>query len=219
MEIEKEIKEQLHIENYSVAERFFSRRNEVYKIHALKGGQPFDFVCKKYIHGDIETESRHLRKLSNLNVPFLLAQSDNTLCLEYIEGPTMLQALEACEARKKSFESHIFAWIGFMQSFYKEMPAYIYGDINLRNFIIRPEGIFAVDLEEVKTGKKQTDFGRAAAFMVTYDPAFTDYKKETARIFLSACAKSFGIQEQDIEIEMQKELNSMEKRRGNRRKP
>ncbi len=226
--IEKQILQQLNIDEYCTAERFSSRRNEVSKIVAMRrdekskndNSQKIIFVYKRFLNGGAEEEYRNLKLLSGINVPTVLARSEKALCLDYIEGPTFLQMLETCEKQNAPFDRYIHLWIEFMQRFYRTVPGYIYNDINFRNFIIANKGeyigetVYGVDLEEIRRGRPETDIGRAAAFLLSYDPAFTEYKKQTANTFISACSDAFCIRRDDVRDEMNKEFDSMQKRRG-----
>lgn len=197
-----------------MAECFFSRRNKVCKIIAVCNDKKLVFVYKKFLNGNPEKEYRNIEILSGINIPAVLARSEKALCSEYIEGQTLLQALETSEKQNHTFDRYIFLWIEFMQRFYKTMPGYIYKDINFRNFIVKDNCIYGVDLEEIQKGLPKTDIGRAVAFLLSYDPSFTEYKKQTAQTFISACSAAFCICPDDIRSEMHKELHSMQKRRG-----
>ncbi len=230
--IEKQILQLLNIDECCTAERFSSRRNEVSKIVAIRrdekrkndNSETLIFVYKRFLNGGAEEECRNLKLLSGINVPNVLACSEKALCLEYIPGPTFLQMLEKCEKQNTPFDRYIHLWIEFMQHFYRTVPGYIYNDINFCNFIITGkawdkgeyigESVYGVDLEEIRRGRAETDIGRAAAFLLSYDPAFTEYKKQTANTFISACSDAFCIRRDDVRDEMYKEFDSMQKRRG-----
>ena len=215
MKIDNDIVKQLNIAQYSVTERFFSRNNAVCRIHAFcHDGQQLDFVYKRYNTGGIDNETRVLDLAQRISVPRILARSSSALCLEYITGKTLLECLEEMEPLNRSFSDMLDGLVYFLQQFYAALPGCIYGDINLRNFIATKNGVFGVDLEEVKPGLIQTDIGRIAAFILTYHPADTEYKKESIRYLVDLAVARFKLEAQDIHTEKQKEFDAMKKRRN-----
>lgn len=213
MNIEQDVLAQLNITRCSVAQSFFSRRNSVYLMRGKREGAEIKFVFKIYRAGDIEKEYRYLSRLNGINVPAVLARGERSLCLEYIKGDTLLERLEQCELGGEPFSGYIDALIRFLTSFYAALPGHMYGDVNLRNFIVAEDGVYGVDLEEAGPGNTAVDIGRAAAFILTYDPAGTDYKKKAADYLAKAAALAFGLDRGDIEREKQKELEAMSARR------
>lgn len=217
MQIANEILEQLNISEYVAKERFFSRRNEVYKIEALcSDNRKIIFVYKCFLNGALEREYENLNKLSGIRVPKVIARSKNALCLEYLNGRTLLEALELLESRDMPFDVCIHSLVDFMECFYKTLPGYIYEDINFRNFISKPDGVYGIDLEEAGPGKKERDVGRMAAFMLTYEPAHTVYKKIAAQMLIKEFVSRFGIREDLVDREIEKEFARMKERRANK---
>lgn len=214
MRINEDILEQLNIESYTVKKRFFSRRNEVYLINArCINGMNYEFVYKSYVWGDIDNEYNALQKLAGLHVPHILAKGRCSLCMQYIPGKTLLQCLENAEEQKRPYEEYIDLFLRFLQDVYTANSGQIYGDVNLRNFILTKGGLWGVDLEESCKGSISTDIGKAAAFILTYRPAGTEYKQKTASYFIERSSILFGILKQDIEHEKELELAAMKKRR------
>ena len=214
MHIEEAILKQMHITEYQVVRRFYSRRNEVYKINALLGdGTRMDFVYKTYLEGDMEREYHFLSQTQGVKTPKVLAKGENSLCLEYINGQLLLEKLEEAERAGAPFYPYLSLLIDFLERFYKAWPGYAYGDINFRNFIIAEDGIHGIDLEETREGKIAADIGKVAAYLLTYDPACTLYKKEIVDYFINSSAGKLNIQKNDIADEQCKELDYMKVRR------
>lgn len=214
MRIYQDILEQLNIESYTVKKRFFSRRNEVYLINAeCKNGLNFEFVYKSYVWGDIENEYNTLQRLTSLNVPRILARGRSSLCMQYIPGETLLQCLENAEKQSRPFEEYIDLFLRFLQGVYTANPGQIYGDVNLRNFILSKGGLWGVDSEESCSGSISGDIGKAAAFILTYRPEGTEYKQKTASYLIERSSILFGFPKQDIEHKKELELAAMKKRR------
>ena len=214
MTIEGQIQNALELISSSVDKKFFSRRNEVYLVSGKQGsGEIIDFVYKIYHEGSIKKEYAYLEKLNQLCVPRVLARGTNALALEYIPGKTLLECLEAAEKEGEPFAPYVDEMIRFLERFYAVLPGQIYGDVNLRNFIYTENGVCGVDLEEVCTGDIETDIGKAAAYLFTYDPTATDYKKIASEYLMNIGTGRFGLDRKDVELEMKKELEAMRIRR------
>ncbi len=212
--IEQTILDQMRIAEYSVVCRFCSRRNEVYRIHASRDdGSVLDFVYKVYIAGHIETEYHYLHQTQGVGTPKVLAKGKNALCLECIDGQLLIERLEEAEKTNEPFYPYLDMLIDFLARFYEALPGYVYGDINLRNFIIAQDGLYGIDLEETKHGNIAADIGRTAAYLLTYDPANTPYKKDIADYFINAGADRFSISKSEIMDNMRMELDYMRVRR------
>jgi len=215
MEDQNEIFKQLNICEYTIEERFFSRRNDVCKLHARRmDGGDFFIVLKKFTCGNIQDEFMVINALQGIRVPKILAKSGNTFCLEYINGPTLLSAFEASEAKCEPCNELLKKFVDFLKSFYDSMPGSIYGDVNFRNFIVGDGGIYGVDLENVHSGLKETDIGKAAAFLLTYNPAFTDYKKDMAEILIQYSAAQMNLDISSIMDAAEKEFQNIQLRRN-----
>ena len=215
MMIEKKLCEKLQITDYTVLGRFCSRRNAVYHINAHReDGQTFDFVYKAYLYGDMQNEAESLRRMQGQNVPAVIAQGDQALCLEYIKGPLLLECLEQSEAQGQPFDKYVDCLLSFLQRFYVIMPGIAYGDTNLRNFICAAHGLCGIDMEEVRHGDKAADIGKAAAYILTYDPTHTSCKQQAAHYLIQNGAARFGISAKHIEEQMHRELEAMHVRRA-----
>ena len=215
MTIEKSIRERMNIARFAVAERYFSRRNTVSRIDAvLIDGTDMTFVYKEYNCGDIGKEADVLARLDGKRVPRLLVRGQNALCLAYLRGDTVQQALEDMERRGQPPYAVLDGLVDFLAHFYAAMPGHIYGDVNLRNFIGTPDGICGVDLEETRAGVPYTDIGRMAAFLLTYRPAQTAYKQDAAAYLIRTASARLGIGVQAAQDAMQDELAAMQMRRN-----
>lgn len=218
MEDQYEIFKQLNIYDYTIEEEFFSRRNHVYKLHAKRmSGEDFFIVLKKFNCGNIQDEFAVINALQGIRVPKILAKTKNTICLEYISGPTLLSAFESSEIKGEPCNELIEQFVDFLGSFYDSLPGSIYGDVNFRNFIVGSGGVYGIDLENVHTGLKETDIGKAVAFLLTYNPAFTDYKKDMAEILIQYSAAQLDLDIPSILEASEKELQNMKLRRNEKK--
>lgn len=215
MKDENDIFKQLNICEYTIEEQFFSRRNHVYKLHAKRtSGEDFFIVLKKFNCGNIQDEFKVINALKGIRVPKILAKSGNTICLEYIGGPTLLAAFESSEAKGEPCNELIEQFVDFLGSFYDSLPGSIYGDVNFRNFIVGSGGVYGIDFENVHIGSKETDIGKAVAFLQTYNPAFTDYKKHMAEILIKYSAAELNLDIPSVLDAAGKEFQNMELRRN-----
>jgi hypothetical protein len=210
---------QLGVQQCSAVRSFFSRCNSVSLIRARRDdGSDIEFVYKHYSAGDAWKEYAYLYLLAGMRVPGILARGNKALCLEYIKGDTLLERLEKCEKRGVPFDSHIVRLLDFLERFYTALPGHIYGDVNLRNFICARNALHGVDVEEARPGDKCADIGKAAALILNYEPAGTEYKKETARYLIESAAERLGLDIKHIEAVKEKELTAMNVRRKRRAK-
>ncbi|MDX9799994.1 MAG: hypothetical protein RBT69_01510 [Spirochaetia bacterium] len=215
MIIEKSVINKLQIADYAVKHHFFSRRNAVFLVEAFReDGLQFDFVYKSYIAGDMQTEYENLIRMNSSWVPKVLALGRTALCLEYIEGPLMIEKLESAEKTNSSFTGEIAAFVTFLDIFYTAMPGYIYGDINFRNFIFGTKGVSGIDLEEAAPGEIAVDIGNAASYLLTYDPCFTPYKNEVTDYFIQLCVRKFDLNIKEVENEKKRGIESINTRRA-----
>ena len=218
MYIEPEIIDALQIENYTVAERFCSRKNEVYRVSACRiDGTQTDFVYKRYVLGDMDKEYASLSRLNGGHVPVVIAKGQSALGLEYIAGQTLYEVLEKSERDPTSFDAYADALVEFLCGFYAELSGYTYGDVNLRNFIVAEQGLYGVDLEDVMPGEKAADVGKIAAYMLTYDPAYTQYKRNAEAYFVDRCVDRLHLSRAAVFFEKEKELERMRVRRAERK--
>ncbi len=216
MNIENKVLKQLGCSQYKALKEFYSRRNKVYLISGQPAhGPEIEFIYKEYIYGDIDREYDYLRRLSGLPVPAVLARGDNALALGYICGKTMLERLEQGENTGEPLDGCIDAFLDFLEQFYTALPGHIYGDVNFRNFINTEKGVCGVDLEEAGPGSIEADIGRAAAFMLTYNPSGTDYKIKNSGYLIEKGAVRFCLKKHRIVSAAEAELDAMRVRRGN----
>ncbi|UNC91951.1 BUD32 family EKC/KEOPS complex subunit [Candidatus Contubernalis alkaliaceticus] len=227
--LEEKFIKQWEIKEYCLIKKFKSKKNQVYLIKAeMESGLTESFVLKEYADGtkDMEKEASILHKLQEkkIHAPILYYMGKKHIVMEYIQGQLFLDFFEEMEMagplEKEAWHtacataSSLAYWF---KNFYKVMENH-YGktmimyDINLRNFIIRDE-IYGFDFEDCRLGKKETDTGRLCAYLLTYEPAFTDWKKELVREFFIIFTKNLDLDPSLVKEEMFKELESISQRR------
>lgn len=174
-------------------EKYHSRHGEVYMGCALNQ----DCYQVEYILKTVKDPSFEAKMISYLydagvKVPRLLAMDNNTLMLEYIRGETMSETLETYEKRALDASEPVLALRRWITSYHEagksfpDMKVTSKGDLALTNFTYTPAGeIYGYDFEEGDyTGDWIKDLHMLAANILTQEPMFTDYKKDTVRVFL-----------------------------------
>jgi len=97
-----------------------------------------------------------------------------------------------------------------------DMTSLILGDMNLRNFIWQQDKnkIVRVDLESVKPGRIAEDLGQMLAFLISYDPPFSERKLKTGSSLCDYLANRLTVAREEIEKELRAELQIIGSRRG-----
>lgn len=212
----------MNFDNFEIVEKFKSKKNDVFKILCNFNGEKKFFVLKRFSDSDkMNKEIQLLKGLKNnhLKVPEIFHVKDNNLIMEFIDGKTFLDIFEELEKSKSSnYENLIDNLLKWLENFYtfakiKFDKQIILGDIHLRNFLFSKE-IYGIDFEDVKFGTIEEDIGKLCAFILTYDPSWTTWKKTFSKILTIKSIKLFKIDENLITLETQKELNEIEKRRN-----
>lgn len=219
------------IDSYKIKEKFKSRKNEVYYVNLKKTDkQVIPCVLKKYItsreNKSKETFLLKVLRENGLNVPKVYFEGSNHILLQYIDGETLLDILVNLENQQNDnidFENNykllykLFEWLENLYSISNKAlgKAYIFEDINFRNFIINGDKIYGVDFEDCHCkGYKERDGGRICAFLITYDPAFTQWKVAVTKQAIEIMTKEFGYNRRLLKEEVEKEFLAIEKRRG-----
>jgi RIO-like serine/threonine protein kinase len=210
---------------------FKSKRNKVW----LENNR----VCKLIANpGAAQAEAEILRRLftAGVKVPRVLSldldlsdSDNNMLILEYIKGISVTDEIERAEKEQGSLPVQELAekLTHWFAAFYAVFSRKIRGDVNLRNFILTPDfQIYGVDFEEFEDsedsencedspcGQKERDLGRMTAFILNYDPPYTDYKKKLAQAVTDCFTASFDIEHSLVLQEHEREIEAMRKRRN-----
>lgn len=203
---------------------------EVIKLYKSKKNH----VCQVNINGKIcvmkkyfdeysvvkEQEILSLLGSKELSVPKVLWNQDNQMCLDYIEGITVLDYL--IELENKSSDSEYVDFINHFADLHKDLyealrgykKDMILGDMNLRNYITNKGKIFRIDFEDCTAGNIETDIGKMAAFALTYDPSFTDWKKTYVNSLIDIFSERINISKEKVVAEMERELDLIKIRRN-----
>lgn len=209
------IRELPQVKSFEIIKQFKSRQNQVCLINARNEKGREYYVFKQHSSDRAEKEKKILEELygKGVKVPRVLYTSKSAIIMEYISGDTLIERIELLEKNNLSGKYEISAVALFFKEFYEAIKGRIHWDINFSNFIFHEENLWGVDFEDVKEGEKETDIGRFVAFLMTYSPAFTDWKLNFLREFYSKIKENMQIDKHKIRTAMTDEFLRMNERR------
>ena len=179
---------------------------------------------------NLENELSIIETLRNggLTVSTAKRVGNNILELEYMPGITALELFEGLEAENRGFTdvdcnlcNEFSEWL---VSFYSLMDSktnktICLNDMNLRNFIYQPEKerFVGIDFELCGENRREYDVGMLMAYILSYDPINTTYKRDMAKYMLESLVSKLDL-ERDVVLEQCRiNLKKMQIRRKNRR--
>lgn len=197
----------------AVCETFFSIKNQVYLVLDTDNKKKILKVFRT--RESLLAEKENLYRFSPLSPP-IFEESEAALLMEYIAGRNVLDLYLELEKVEADVEKLAKQLNQSLQCLYDLAPGYRLGDINLRNFIfdVKRDMIRFVDYEESCLGEQEEDAGRLLAFLLTYRPVDTEWKRK----FVVCLAKLLVCSGQNIDLicyYAQDELESISKRRKN----
>lgn len=173
-----------------------------------------------------ETEMLFVLKNGNAPVPKVKKVIGNGILMEYVSGPTLLDYFAWQEQihfqYKEPFIKHSTGALtmiaDWMATFYNTNEILtgkkvILGNANTRNFIIRQE-LYGVDFEDCREGYREEDVGSICAFMLTYNPPYTLWKKALVKEMMDLLICRLGIDRIKAIECLYNELEKINKRRG-----
>ncbi|SDK16731.1 RIO1 family regulatory kinase/ATPase domain-containing protein [Natronincola ferrireducens] len=227
----EEFQKNTNTERYTVEGKFYSKKNEVYKVKCFEENMNYSkiLVVKKYLQSltNMENEIYFLTELyqRGVAVPKIYRVENNWVILEYIEGTTLLELLEAAENNsshlqhyqcqvKNYLTNQLLNWLEGFYFYTREVTGknFILKDIHLRNFIMK-DHLVGVDFENCCEGEVEEDMGRLCAFILTYDPVWTPWKMHLVEELLTEAIKRFDLDEKKLMGEVGKEIDAINKRR------
>ena len=204
-------------------ERQNSKKNNVVKYALEENGMTFHVVDKIFSDNErFQNELNIMGILSTkeINIPKMLDVEKQIKRIRYlyIDSMTMLEYLENNDSEE--FMAKIFELSKWLSKFYKILSesvgkSIIMGDIHLRNFLISYNDgeIFGLDFEECRDGKPESDVARLSVFILTYDPAYTDIRKNIVIHFIKSMQMHMKLDMHLLEMEMKRELIELGERR------
>ncbi|MDD3306907.1 MAG: hypothetical protein PHO29_07405 [Acetobacterium sp.] len=220
------IRAQYQAQAYTVIKCFKSKKNRVRLLQMIeveKTALIIEKVFSCYDQMQKELEIFNMMAALEIATPICYGQIDNVLLYQYIEGQTLCEKLEAAEKVAQQTDNNkekpdneivelISKTIDWLNQFH-EKTGYCLFDINLRNFIVQKNKIWAIDYEDARKLDKAVDFGRLLAFILTYDPSFTRWKISLVEKIETYIKNNIDVVFSRVMQEKEKELLSIEKRR------
>ena len=197
--------------------KFQSRRNLVWleNGYVIKRILPDKDKQNTIMLAEFEANILSLLYTAGVAVPKLISLEYDTLTMEYIDGITLTDAILVYEQNNLPADKLVTPVIRWLKSFYEALPkGSIRGDVNCRNFILTQSGqAVGVDFESIPVGNKETDIGRLAAFILTYEPPNTTYKEFLVNMMLDEATIHLDTNHTLIKQAQEKELEEINKRR------
>lgn len=147
-----------------------------------------------------------------LAVPRVITLNGEVIIMEYIKATPLPDMIDHWEqnpdpaAQKLAMES-VVVWLF---KYYEILEGESRGDINGRNFLFDGEKLWGVDFEERGIDTPLVDIGRLCAFILSYEPAHTQLKKELVEIII----KQSGLDHEQVLQEQEKSLEFLKQRRN-----
>lgn len=187
------------IKEVCFVKEFISKKNNVSLYQLIDNEKKKQYVViKKFENGDAYKKElsiyrrliRHYDESERLlNFPKLLGHDDSKflLILDYVKGDNVLELLEYYESINFIEQSSqiLIKVLEWLEKFYIAIGITgdeVFGDVNLRNFIIADNEVFGVDFENVKSGKRKSEIIEVLAFYMLYDPIRSDIKKSVVSL-------------------------------------
>lgn len=213
--------------NYQVIRQFKSKKNRVRLIEISADQQMIRLIEKTFV--EAEALKKELSMLSLLHemefsVPECLGRFDRVLLYEYLGGMTLCEKLEMAEVceldlfsgsidRENEITELFKKTIDWLDRLHHKTGLAFY-DINLRNFIVRDNLIYAIDYEDFSKLKPAVDYGRLLAFILTYKPVFTQWKKTLIQELEDYLDTEIKVDMDEVRLEKEKELAHISERRA-----
>jgi len=206
--------------------RFSSKRNCV----CLSKNGPEHLVVKVYAQPgtNLKKEKEMLLELKKrgVAVPRIVEADHESITMEYLDGPLLLDIFEQQEklagSQGKSLAEPVYLAIHslcrWLMDFYDAArniggEQIILGEVNFRNFIIK-EQIFGIDFEQCRHGQIEEDIGKLCAFALTYSPPFTPWKIAAAGELFKILCGELNLDKERVRKEILKELLAIAMRRN-----
>ncbi len=228
MRIPEKFYEMYNVQSIQIQEKFYSKKNDVIWIKTYdEKGQRKDVVVKQYKQSNWSCNKeedilKHLKE-AGLAVPEVYFKSNNLIIMEHIQGEVLLDTIlrqenNMTEGPRAYPNQIVWELTHWLSNFYKIMKKwskrdYVKGDMNLRNFIYGDK-LYGIDFENSRTGYMEKDVGKLSAFILTYNPEFTQYRINFTNELIMSLREVLPLNEELAIQEMRLELNEISKRRN-----
>lgn len=196
-------------------ERLPSRRN-----HVVRTRRGIEKTFESEAAMRTECGQLHLLHARGVGVPAVLAHAGRTLVLSDLRAPTLYDALWMLESSCAPVDGTVPLWEAlacWLLSYYDAVQhartGQIRSDMHARNFLWNGTRIFGVDFEQTACGEREADAGALCAYLYTYDPAQTDFKRALITRCMDVLTQVLGLDVQRLKVHMQGEWEAMAQRR------
>ncbi|WKY47095.1 hypothetical protein Q5O24_12095 [Eubacteriaceae bacterium ES3] len=214
--------------SYSTLKKYNSKKNQVSLIHLVKDDWDCRAIMKEFASlKGLEQELKTLNALNDKKIKTVkfYGRNQNVLLYEYINARTLCEFLEEVEPQNEEivFKNSAFIAqdillpftkvIDLLESFHVETGLAFY-DINLRNFLLYQDSVVAIDFEDTREEDFSVDFGRFLAFILTYAPSNTKWKKTLVKDLEIYIKANIDVEFESVIRAREKELANIKKRRS-----
>lgn len=232
MMMNKAVMEAYKAGRFERIKQFASKKNTVHLISLEKDDERYDLIEKKFAEvRSLEQEQAIINKLNDKAIKTVtcMGRSQDVILYEYINRITLCEFLEQAEPhqaenRRKGIveidEEILWPFtkaLDWLASFHEATGLAFY-DINLRNFLVCKNNVIAIDFEDAKETDFSVDYGRFLAFIMTYSPSFTAWKKELVRQLEAYINLNIRVDFKNVLSEKERELANIQKRRSGNEK-
>ncbi|MDW7672456.1 MAG: RIO1 family regulatory kinase/ATPase [Bacillota bacterium] len=219
------------IENYQVAEKYYSKKNNVFRVvcNGRENESEKQVVVKHFLQSQKHFQREvmileHLH-LQGIPVPSLYRYTDRLLIMEHLPGSTLLQLLEKAEQEDdlRDFERYrvkkhlVYGLLNWLHQTYAHLRD-LYGqpmilcDIHFRNFIVGRH-LYGFDFENCRPGFIEEDLAAVMVYLLHYDPAWTLWKRELATLFRLEAMRLFPLDPERLKHCFESKVNELHCRR------
>jgi len=161
--------------NRGTASCFPSKKNNVYYFPERK---IVIKVFNKRASAEKEYRLLELAVRNNIAVPKPYALDENQLVMEYVNGDSLCDLINA-----EPLEKYAIALAQWLSAFHQRLRI-SRGDGNLRNYIWHSERVFGVDFEEAEENDMISDVVETVCSIIDTDPMFTPAKYHLSEILM-----------------------------------
>jgi len=210
--------------DFIIKQKFTSKKNDVYLVQD-KADNNFRYILKKYNNPDSFKREKAILEFLNRNeikAPQIINFANQYILMEYIEGQNILEIFEEWESINKARAEESVLLQQFCQSLkalYQVLQRIngsqqILKDTNLRNFLWAKSTMYFLDFEEVCEGFIEEDIGRICAYLLTYNPPFTNWKRQMVKKLIALFTTGLGLEEGRLLKEFDNQLGAIGIRRN-----
>lgn len=177
---------ELDWEALPVIEPMFSRRNTVFRSSICPDGIQKSVVvkrCRSVPEAEAEAKVLQMLREKKVFVPQVLGVNASSLLLEFIPGLLLSDIVDGNAPVPRDWVPELAGWFASLHTKTRNPQGLSLrkNDSNLRNFICTQAGFCGFDFEEEIYDHPEKDIGECCAYLLTYDPMFSEAGKDRAQ--------------------------------------